>query len=233
MKRQAEWPANGDPSSSAYYQQSETSSTGQNSSGYTMDANSLATMYSTPEYMAALATAYQQQSATGVPFIDSRKICRFFQTGSCRYGLNCLYRHEFFPFASSAPCKFFNTPKGCKNGDACFFMHQRPDKKPRTEYVASSSQQYIDPTQYSSKQSYTSSMAQPPTKASSSEPYLPEETSSPPQPVQDKTDEKKGSDSRSSSEKKSEEQRKDGGSRDGMNTSSSSASTRKEDKKET
>lgn len=111
MKRQAEWPANGDPSSNVYYQQSEPSSTGQNSSGYTiMDTNSLATMYSSsyssPEYMAALATAYQQQGATGVPFIDSRKICRFFQTGSCRYGLNCLYRHEFFPFASSAPCKF-------------------------------------------------------------------------------------------------------------------------------
>lgn len=64
-----------------------------------------ASYYTTSSTTDPNAALYTDYSALMNGVQDTRRICRYFQTGSCRYGLNCMYRHEFFQQTSMVPCK--------------------------------------------------------------------------------------------------------------------------------
>ncbi|XP_071699588.1 DExH-box ATP-dependent RNA helicase DExH8-like [Rutidosis leptorrhynchoides] len=49
------------------------------------------------------------------------EICRYFVSGTCNKGSECLYSHSFD--AKRPVCKFFLSMKGCRNGNECFFSH--------------------------------------------------------------------------------------------------------------
>lgn len=48
-------------------------------------------------------------------------LCRYFVSGSCNRGSQCLFSHSFT--AKRPTCKFFFSFQGCRNGDSCFFSH--------------------------------------------------------------------------------------------------------------
>ncbi|GJT59842.1 DExH-box ATP-dependent RNA helicase DExH8 isoform X1 [Tanacetum coccineum] len=48
-------------------------------------------------------------------------ICRFFASGTCNKGSECLYSHSLE--ARRPACKFFISLQGCRNGSSCFFSH--------------------------------------------------------------------------------------------------------------
>ncbi|KAG9443803.1 hypothetical protein H6P81_015143 [Aristolochia fimbriata] len=48
-------------------------------------------------------------------------LCRFFASGSCIWGSECVFSHSL---QSKRPmCKFFFSLQGCRNGSSCFFSH--------------------------------------------------------------------------------------------------------------
>nr|XP_043621853.1 DExH-box ATP-dependent RNA helicase DExH8 [Erigeron canadensis] len=48
-------------------------------------------------------------------------ICRFFVSGTCNKGNQCLFSHSLE--AKRPVCKFFLSLQGCRNGNSCFFSH--------------------------------------------------------------------------------------------------------------
>ncbi|PWA77479.1 zinc finger CCCH domain-containing protein 4 [Artemisia annua] len=48
-------------------------------------------------------------------------ICRYFASGTCNKGSECLYSHSLE--ARRPACKFFLSLQGCRNGSSCFFSH--------------------------------------------------------------------------------------------------------------
>mmetsp|Transcript_40456 Transcript_40456/g.77683 ORF Transcript_40456/g.77683 Transcript_40456/m.77683 type:complete len:93 (+) Transcript_40456:94-372(+) len=62
----------------------------------------------------------------GSKLLASSLPCRYFGSAKgCHFGDNCAYKHNE-PNAV-APCKLFSTPEGCKHGDQCFFRHTNLD----------------------------------------------------------------------------------------------------------
>ena len=52
----------------------------------------------------------------------SERLCSYFNTpAGCRHGDACHFVHA--P-SSAQPCRFFNSPAGCQYGDACRYAHQ-------------------------------------------------------------------------------------------------------------
>mmetsp|Transcript_3054 Transcript_3054/g.5096 ORF Transcript_3054/g.5096 Transcript_3054/m.5096 type:complete len:90 (-) Transcript_3054:200-469(-) len=59
--------------------------------------------------------------------IASSLPCRYFGSAKgCQFGDSCAYKHTD-PLAV-APCKNFSSPGGCQFGDGCFFRHTDVDK---------------------------------------------------------------------------------------------------------
>ena len=55
--------------------------------------------------------------------------CKFFASGSCKFGVSCMFHHVAATVSSkiSVPCQFFSKGK-CADGDQCRFLHiHRPD----------------------------------------------------------------------------------------------------------
>ncbi|XP_059625675.1 DExH-box ATP-dependent RNA helicase DExH8 isoform X2 [Cornus florida] len=48
-------------------------------------------------------------------------LCRYFISGLCNRGNQCLFSHSIQ--AKRPACKFFFSFQGCRNGDSCFFSH--------------------------------------------------------------------------------------------------------------
>ncbi|KAI8922564.1 hypothetical protein DFJ77DRAFT_416181, partial [Powellomyces hirtus] len=49
--------------------------------------------------------------------------CRFFKSGSCQRGAECIWSHDL----KTEPCVFHHLKQakgGCKNGEACAFSHE-------------------------------------------------------------------------------------------------------------
>ncbi|XP_057963886.1 DExH-box ATP-dependent RNA helicase DExH8 isoform X2 [Malania oleifera] len=57
----------------------------------------------------------------GFDVVGERALCRFFLSGSCNRGSQCLFSHSLQ--ARRPVCKFFLSFQGCRYGDSCFFLH--------------------------------------------------------------------------------------------------------------
>lgn len=51
-----------------------------------------------------------------------RTLCKYYPTGSCKYGDSCRNLHTVPESYESPPCKFFVSGR-CKLGDTCRFRH--------------------------------------------------------------------------------------------------------------
>lgn len=76
---------------------------------------------------------------------DKKIICKYFNTGGCKNGLECNFSHvtienkPFINFKKSDDdkkvCKYFNNGN-CKNGETCNFMHVEKQTKQHCKYYS-------------------------------------------------------------------------------------------------
>ncbi|PIS01592.1 MAG: hypothetical protein COT84_01595 [Chlamydiae bacterium CG10_big_fil_rev_8_21_14_0_10_35_9] len=73
--------------------------------------------------------AHGEERQIKVEVKPSHKICKAWQNGFCRYGINCRNMHVYLPKYKTKLCKPFMKNKKCRDGDHCTFAHGKDEQR--------------------------------------------------------------------------------------------------------